>query len=114
MKKILVLLFPIVVFAAAITEKKSINIIWDQGDAPMPVNVYTNGIFWRAFPTNQIISFVDTNGVASLKVITTAPARGTYQFTVTQFDGQFESDPSNVITQSFKVLPPQNLRFTEK
>jgi hypothetical protein len=100
-------------FAGAITEKTAVNILWDA-DAAMPVTVWTNGVVWRAFGTNQYQVLGTTNGMATFRLVTTAPGRGTYLFTATQNDGQFESDPSNVVTQSFKAWPPQNVRMSEK
>jgi hypothetical protein len=117
MKKILGLVLAIgmaaALWATAITEKTSVKILWDA-DAAMPVTVYTNGVSWRSFGTNQYLTLGTTNGLTTFAVVTTGPGRGAYLFTATQFDGAFESDPSNVVTQSFKALPPQNVRLNEK
>jgi hypothetical protein len=117
-KKFLPLLLIAAAFAQTVqplTEKTAISFLWEHTDLH-DGRIYTNGVFWRSFTALQTV-MVTTNspdGTNTYRFTTTAPLRGEYQFTVTVLDQGLESDPSNVVTQKFKVGWPANLRLIEK
>jgi hypothetical protein len=116
-KKFLPLLLIAAAFAQTVqplTEKTAISFLWEHS-AQYDGRIDTNGVFWRSFTALQTSMITNgPDGTNTYRFTTTAPARGEYQFTFTVLDQGLESDPSNVVTQKFKVGWPANLRLIEK
>lgn len=117
MKKLgLIVWVVLAVVAAPITERTTVQVMWDSDDTvSRPFDLFENGVWIKRYQTNEIFLAGVTNAVYTRYVRYTGPKNGEYQYVGQLLDtNNVPSELSNVYTQYFRLTGPKGLRFNEK